>query len=59
MGGFLFFMMLLVNGLIFCFVDIILDVVIFGINGINNGMLMLDKDWFDEGNVLSLLEVLL
>ena len=56
MGGFLSFMMPSVNGLIFRFVDTTLDAAIPGTNGINNGMLMLDKDWLDEGNALSLPE---
>ena len=56
MGGFLSFMMPSVNGLIFRFADTTLDAVIPGTSGINNGMLMLDKDWLDEGNALSLPE---
>ena len=56
MGGFLSFMMPSVNGLIFRFADTTLDAAIPGTNGINNGMLMLDKDWLDEGNALSLPE---
>ncbi len=56
MGGFLSFMMPSVNGLIFRFSDTTLDAAIPGTNGINNGMLMLDKDWLDEGNALSLPE---
>lgn len=56
MGGFLSFMMPSVNGLIFRFSDTELDAPIPGTSGINNGMLMLDKEWLERGNGLRLPE---
>lgn len=54
MGGFLSFMMPSVNGLIFRFSDPSLNLSIPGTNGINGGMLMLDKDWLAQGKGLTL-----
>ncbi|WP_255439065.1 DUF2987 domain-containing protein [Aestuariibacter sp. GS-14] len=54
MGGFLSFMMPSVNGLIFRFSDPSLNLPIPGTNGINGGMLMLDKDWLAQGKGITL-----
>lgn len=56
MGGFLSFMMPSVKGLTFRFSDDELDAMLPGAPSINNGMLMLDDAWLEQGKPLKLPE---
>lgn len=57
MGGFLSFMMPSVKGLTFRFSDDELDAILPGAPSINNGMLMLDDEWLEQGKPLTLPEI--